>query len=428
MNPSLDRDCFSNSEPLMPLETALTLLRQRIHCVVGTEMLPLDAARGRILATDIAAKFDIPGHDNAAVDGYAVYGEDLDPAGETKLPIAGRAAAGHPLRHGQPRGTAVRIFTGAAMPAGPDGTAGPDTVAMQEDCRVEGDAVLVGPGLKRGQNRRRRGEDVTAGRRILEAGTRLRPQEIGLAAAAGQARLALRARLRVALFSTGDELAEPDQPLAPGTIHDSNRYILGALLRQSGASVSDLGILPDRPDAVRLALQVAARDHDLLLTSGGVSTGEEDHVKAAIASMGRLHFWRLAIKPGRPVALGQIDAGGRAVPFVGLPGNPVAAMVTYLRIARPLILGLMGAKDLEPVRYRLPAAFALHKKRDRREFLRGWVETDATGKQAVQRFEREGSGILTSMTAATGLVEIAEDVTAVAPGDLVDFLPFSDLR
>lgn len=428
MTPSLDRDCFSNSEPLMPLEAALALLRQRVHCVVGSETLPLEAAQDRILAADVIAGFDVPGHDNAAVDGYAVYAEDLDTAGETRLPVAGRAAAGHPLSHPQPRGTAVRIFTGAAMPTGPDGASGPDTVAMQEDCRIDGDSVAIGVGLKRGQNRRRRGEDVTAGRKILEAGTRLRPQEIGLAAAAGQARLALRTRLRVALFSTGDELAEPGQPLSSGTIHDSNRYILGALLRQSGASVSDLGILPDRPDAVRLALQIAARDHDLLLTSGGVSTGEEDHVKAAIASMGRLHFWRLAIKPGRPVALGQIDAGGRAVPFVGLPGNPVAAMVTYLRIARPLILGLMGARDLEPVRYRLPAAFSLRKKRDRREFLRGWIETDATGKQAVQRFEREGSGILTSMTTATGLVEIAEEVTAVAPGDLVDFLPFSDLR
>jgi molybdopterin molybdotransferase len=428
MSRPLDRDCFSGGEPLMPLETALTLLRERIHPVVGTETLPLEAAQDRILATDIVAGFDVPGHDNAAVDGYAVYGEDLDPRRETRLPIAGRAAAGHPLDRPQLRGTAIRIFTGAAMPAGPDGTPGPDTVAMQEDCHIEDGTVVIAAGLKPGHNRRRRGEDVTAGRKILEAGTRLRPQEIGLAAAAGQARLPLRARLQVALFSTGDELAEPGQPLANGAIHDSNRYILGAMLRQTGAAVSDLGILPDRPDAVSLALQVAARDHDLLLTSGGVSTGEEDHVKAAITAMGRLHFWRLAIKPGRPVALGQIDAGARTVPFVGLPGNPVAAMVTYLRVARPLILGLMGAKELEPVRYRLPAAFALRKKRDRREFLRGWIETDKAGHQAVQRFEREGSGILTSMTTATGLIELAEDVTAVAPGDLVDFLPFADMR
>ena len=428
MSQPLDSDCFSGGGPLMPLELALTLLRQRIHPVVGIETLPLEAAQDRILATDVVARFDVPGYDNAAVDGYAVYAGDLDPAGETRLPIAGRAAAGHPLDRPQPRGTAVRIFTGAAMPEGPDGAAGPDTVAMQEDCRIEGDRVVIAAGLKRGRNRRRHGEDVTAGSTILAAGVRLRPQEIGLAAAAGLAKLALRARLRVALFSTGDELAEPGQPLADGTIHDSNRYTLGALLRQSGAAVSDLGILPDRPDAVRLALQVAARDHDLLLTSGGVSTGEEDHVKAAVTAMGRLHLWRLAIKPGRPLALGQIDAAGRAVPFVGLPGNPVAAMVTYLRIARPLILGLMGAKDLEPVRYRLAAAFALHKKADRREFLRGWIETDAAGNQSVQRFERDGSGILTSMTTATGLIEIAEGATEIAPGDLVDFLPFAGMR
>lgn len=428
MTPSLDRDCFSSGEPLMPLERALTLLRERIHPIAQVETLPLDQALDRILATDIVAPFDVPGHDNAAVDGYAVYGEDLNASGETRLPIAGRATAGHPLGHPQPRGSAVRIFTGAVMPVGYDEEAGPDTVAMQEDCRVVGDFVFVAEGLKPGRNRRRRGEDITAGRRILEAGTRLRPQEIGLAAAAGCADLALRARLQVALFSTGDELIEPGQVLARGAIHDSNRHILGALLRQSGAHVSDLGILPDRPDAVRLALQVAARDHDLLLTSGGVSTGEEDHVKTAVTSMGRLHFWRLAIKPGRPVAMGQIDAAGRAVPIIGLPGNPVAAMVTYLRLARPLILGLMGARDLEPARYRLPAAFALRKKKDRREFLRGWIVTDATGRQTVQRFEREGSGILTSMTTATGLVEIGEEVTEVKAGDLVDFLPFTDMR
>jgi molybdopterin molybdotransferase len=428
MSRSLDRDCFSNDAPLMPLETALSLLRERVRPVVETETLPLDQALDRILARDVVAEFDVPGHDNAAVDGYAVYGEDLNPSGETRLPVAGRATAGHPLGHPQPRGSAVRIFTGAVMPLGYDEEPGPDTVAMQEDCRLVGDFIFIAPGLKPGRNRRRRGEDITAGRRILEAGTRLRPQEIGLAAAAGHAQLSLRTRLQVALFSTGDELTEPGQALATGAIHDSNRHILGAMLRQSGATVSDLGILPDRPDAVRLALQVAARDHDLLLTSGGVSTGDEDHVKAAVASMGRLHFWRLAIKPGRPVAMGQIDAAGRAVPFVGLPGNPVAAMVTYLRLARPLILGLMGAKDLEPARYQLPAGFALRKKRDRREFLRGWVETDGAGRQTVQRFEREGSGILTSMTAATGLVEIGEEVTEVKAGDLVDFLPFTDMR
>ncbi|HWA46372.1 MAG TPA: gephyrin-like molybdotransferase Glp [Hypericibacter adhaerens] len=428
MSQPLDRDCFSGSEPLMTLGAALALLCARIRPVVGIERLPLEAALGRILAADIVAGFDVPGHDNAAVDGYAVYGEDLNPTGETRLPIAGRAAAGHPLAGLQARGTAVRIFTGAMMPAGLQAAPGPDTVAMQEECRIEEGTVVIPAGLERGRNRRRRGEDIRAGRKILEAGQRLRPQEIGLAAAAGQAVLPLRARLRVALFSTGDELAEPGQPLGAGTIHDSNRYVLGALLRQSGAAVGDLGILPDRPDAVRLALQVAARDHDLLLTSGGVSSGEEDHVKAALLSMGRLHVWRLAIKPGRPVALGQIDAADRAVPFIGLPGNPVAAMVTYLRIARPLILGLMGAKDLEPVRYRLPAAFALRKKRDRREFLRGWVETDGNGRQRLQRFEQESSAILTSMTAAAGLIEIAEDVTEVAPGDLLDFLPFAEMR
>lgn len=424
---ALDHDCFAGAEPLMRLDTALALLRERIRPVTDVEQVPLEAALDRILAEALTATIDVPGHDNAAVDGYAVYFDDLDPTAETCLPILGRAAAGHPLASPQPRGTAVRIFTGAVMPAGPDGP-GPDTVAMQEDCRVEGERVWIAAGLERGLNRRKRGEDIEAGGTILGAGKRLRSQDIGLAAAAGFATLPLRARLKVALFSTGDELVEPGQPLQAGTIYDSNRYTLGSLLRQSGAAVSDLGILPDRPDAVHLALQVAARDHDLLMTSGGVSVGEEDHVKAAVTAMGRLRFWRLAIKPGRPVALGQVDAAGRAVPFLGLPGNPVASMVTYLRLARPLILGLMGAADLEPVRYRLPAAFSHRKKRDRREWLRAWIGRDANGMPAAQKFPRDGSGILSSMVAATGLVELPEDVTAIAPGDAVEFMPFAEMR
>jgi molybdopterin molybdotransferase len=424
---ALDHDCFAGAEPLMRLDAALALLSQRIRPVAQIERVPLETALDRILAEDVTSTIDVPGHDNAAVDGYAVYFDDLDAVAETCLPVVGRAAAGHPLEIPQPRGTAVRIFTGAVMPAGAEGPS-PDTVAMQEDCRVEGGKVWIPPGLERGLNRRKRGEDIAAGRTILAAGTRLRPQEVGLAAAAGFAQLPVRARLKVALFSTGDELAEPGQSLAAGSTYDSNRYTLGGLLRQTGAAVSDLGILPDRPDAVRLALQVAARDHDLLLTSGGVSVGEEDHVKAAVTAMGRLHFWRLAIKPGRPIALGQIDAAGRAVPFLGLPGNPVASMVTYQRLARPLILGLMGATDLEPARYRLPAAFSHRKKRDRREWLRAWIERDASGAPAAQKFPRDGSGILSSMVAATGLVELPEDVTAVAPGDAVEFLPFAEMR
>ncbi|HLB81240.1 MAG TPA: molybdopterin molybdotransferase MoeA, partial [Dongiaceae bacterium] len=234
--------------------------------------------------------------------------------------------------------------------------------------------------------------------------------------------------LRVALFSTGDELGEPGAPLAPGQVYDSNRFALSALLAQLGAAVTDLGILPDRREVIRLSLAVAAQDHDLLITTGGVSVGDEDHVKAAVEALGRLQVWRLAIKPGRPIALGQIDSDGRPVPFIGLPGNPVAVMVTFLRIARPMVLRLMGAKDLDPASFRVRAGFAHKKKKDRREWLRARLVADAEGGFSAQKFPRDGAGILSSMVESDGLVELPEDVTQLAPGSMVDFLPFSALR
>jgi molybdopterin molybdotransferase len=423
----LTDDCFSGGGPLMRLDAALAELLGRLVPVVETERVPIEQALDRILAEPVVAAIDVPREDNSAVDGYAVYFADLDPAVDTLLPVVGRAAAGHPFGRAQPRGTAVRIFTGALMPTGENG-AGPDTVMMQEDCRLEGERVVIRPGIKRGANRRLAGEDVKAGAEILAAGMRLRPQEIGLAASIGRAELVVRRPLKVAIFSTGDELAEPGGRLGPGAIYDSNRFTLGALLRQTGAAVADLGILPDRPDAVRLAIQVAARDHDLLITSGGVSVGEEDHVKTAVQSLGRLHFWRLAIKPGRPIALGQIGAGARTVPFIGLPGNPVAVMVTYMRVARPLILKLMGASDLAPEIYRVRAGFPYRKKKDRREWVRAWLVADDAGGLVAERFPRDGAGILSSMVAADGLVELPESLTELERGATVDFLPFAGMR
>jgi molybdopterin molybdotransferase len=424
----LSDDCFAGGDALIPAQAALDLILPRLVRVTAEESLPLVECLDRILAADVTAAIDVPGDDNSAVDGYAVYFADLDPTAETRLPIGGRAAAGHPLGRAQRRGEAVRIFTGASMPAGEAGQPGPDTVMMQEDCRVEGDAVLIAPGIRRGANRRQAGEDVAAGSHALAAGTRLRPQDIGLAAALGLTRLAVATRLRVALFSTGDELAEPGRALAPGTIYDSNRFTLAALLAQLGCAVTDLGILPDRPDAIRRALADAARDHALLLTSGGVSAGEEDHVKAAVAALGRLHVWRLAIKPGRPIALGQVDAPGGPVPFVGLPGNPVAVMVTFLRIARPIILRLMGADGREPLHFPVRAAFDYRKKRGRREWLRVRLGRGPDGVPVAHKFPRDGAGILRSMVEADGLAELPEDLVELAAGAMVDFLPFSEVR
>ena len=413
----LSDDCFAFGGRLMTTAEARALLEARLAPVAGSETVALGDALGRILAGDLVAPIAVPPHANAAVDGYAVYFDDLAGDAETRLRIVGRAAAGHPTAAPPPRGAALRIFTGAPMPPGPD------TVMMQEDCRVDGDSVVMRPGIKRGANFRAAGEDVAAGAVVLRAGHRLRPQDIGLAASLGCRELVVHRRLRVALFSTGDELREPGGPLAPGAIYDSNRYTLAALLRVTGATVSDLGILPDREPAIRAALERAATDHDALVTSGGMSTGEEDHVKAAVEAAGSLHFWRLAIKPGRPVALGQV---GR-VPFIGLPGNPVAVMVTYLRIARPLLLRLGGATDTEPTLYRVRAGFGYRKKPDRREYVRAWLETDDDGAPVARRFPRDGAGILSSMVEADGLVELAEGLTTLEPGAPVDYLPFSEV-
>lgn len=413
----LSDDCFAFGGELMSGAEALRLIEARTVALPEPESVPLARARGRILAAPVTAARSVPPHDNAAVDGYAVCFDDLDPGAETVLPVEGRAAAGHPLGRAARRGAAVRIFTGAPMPEGPD------TVFMQEDCVEDGGKVRLPPGLKRGANRRRAGEDVTAGATVLAAGLRLRAQEIGLAASLGLTELGVYRRLRVALLSTGDEVREPGAPLPPGAIYDANRYALRVLLEGLGAEVTDLGILPDERAAIRSALARAADSHDLIVSSGGMSTGEEDHVKAAVETQGRLHFWRLAIKPGRPVALGQV---GR-VPFLGLPGNPVAVMVTFLVLARPLILRLAGATETAPRSFRAVSGFAYRKKPGRREYLRARLEPGPEGAWIARKFPRDGAGILSSMVDSDGLVVLDETATDIAPGASVPFLPFREV-
>jgi molybdopterin molybdotransferase len=413
----LSDDCFAFGGELMSAAAALALLREKLTPVTDSERVALKDAAGRILAEPLVATRDVPPADNVAVDGYAVRFADLVPDAETVLPIAGRAAAGHPLREPAPPRGAIRVFTGALLPEGTD------TVLMQEDCKVVSGAVTIPAGIKRGANCRSAGEDVKAGTLVLAAGRRLRAQEIGLAASLGLTSLAVYRPLRVALFSTGDELAEPGDALSLGAIYDANRYTLQALLQGLGAQVSDLGILADKPDTVRAALEGAAQNHDLVLTSGGMSTGEEDHVKAAVEALGKLHFWRLAIKPGRPVAMGQL---GR-VPFVGLPGNPVAVMVTFFLLTRPLMLLLSGAIDAGPRLYRVRAGFEYKKRPNRTEYVRARLVRDAEGGWIAEKFARDGAGILTSMVESDGLVEIGEGVTKLEPGMMVDFLPFSEV-
>ncbi len=412
----LSDDCFAFGGRLMTGAAALELLSSKTIALPESEVVPLGAALGRFLVADIVAPRAVPPHDNSAVDGYAVFHADLLADRDTVLPVGGRAAAGHPLGRPARRGEAIRIFTGAKMPEGPD------TVMMQEDCVATGGTVRLRPGIKAGANRRRAGEDVATGAIVIPAGRRLRAQELGLAAALGFAEITVYRRLRVAIFSTGDELGEPGAALPDGAIYDANRHTIAALLQGLGCAVTDLGIQPDRPAAIRDALAAAAA-HDLVITSGGMSTGDEDHVKAAVEAQGSLHFWRLAIKPGRPVALGQI---GRT-PFMGLPGNPVAVMVTFLILARPLILRLAGATEIMPRAYRVRAGFDYRKKPERREYIRARLEADGAGGWIARKFPRDGAGILSSMVESDGFVVLGETLTRLESGGEVDFLPFREV-
>ncbi|MBU8543089.1 MULTISPECIES: molybdopterin molybdotransferase MoeA [Roseomonadaceae] len=408
----LSDDCFAFGGRLMSVDEAQALIADRVPPLAEVERVALLAAPGRVLAEALHAPLPLPPFFNSAVDGYAFRHADLAPAGETRLPLAGRLQAGQAAAPIAP-GTALRIFTGAPMPEGAD------TVMMQEDAREAEGAVLLAPGLKRGANCRPAGEDVAQGALALPQGRRLLPPDIGLAAALGLTTLELRRRVRVGVFSTGDELAEPGTVLGAARTYDSNRFTLLALLAGLPVEASDLGILPDEPAATAAALAGAAARHDLLLTSGGVSTGEADHVRAAIEQGGRLVFWRLAIKPGRPAAMGVI--GG--TPVVGLPGNPVAAVVTFLHLARPLVLRLAGALPEPLPSFPAEAAFAYRKKEGRREYVRVRL-TQAAGLPVAEKFAREGAGLLTSLTQSDALAELPEDITTVSPGDRIRVLPY----
>jgi len=409
----LSDDCFAFGGELLTVDAALGIIATGMRRVEGVERTVLHAADGRVLAEDVIAAVDLPPFDNAAVDGYAVRLADLD--GSPVLPVDGRLAAGAPVARPLAAATARRIFTGAALPPGAD------TIFMQEDVRLdESGRVHFPPGLRRGANTRPRGEDVAIGARALRQGHRLRPQDLALAAALGLRNLPVCRPIRLALFSTGNELIEPGLSVGPSQRYDSNRVLLAALAARAGAQVTDLGILPDRRDIIAAALMEAARDNDLILTSGGVSAGEEDHVRAAVETNGSLVFWRLAIKPGRPVAMGIVNG----VPFVGLPGNPAAAFITFVHVARPMLAALAGATVEAPPSPRARAAFSYRKKAGRREYVRVRIEAGPDGEPVAHKHGVEGAGILTSLTETSGLAELDEAVTSVAPGDSIKYLPY----
>jgi len=404
-------------DPSLSADEARQRMLDGITPIAQAEMVPVRSALGRILAADVIAPYDVPAHDNSAMDGYAIRFDSLAGAGESALTVVGSAFAGNAFSGLVGAGQAVRIMTGAVLPAGAD------TVIVQEATRVEGNTVFVPPGQRLGQNTRRAGEDLARNSVALPAGKRVGPAELGLIASLGIAELSVRRRLRVAFFSTGDELASIGSPLAPGEVYDSNRYTLYGLLTQLGADIIDLGVVPDRPEALEATLREAAGMADAIITTGGVSVGEADFVREILARLGEIHFWKLKIKPGRPMAFGKI---GNAWLF-GLPGNPVAVMVNYAQFALDALLRLSGVDPL-PARPLLSveAANAIKKQPGRREYLRGAV-TMVDGRWQVKTMSHQGSGILRSMSEANCLVVLPESCAGIQPGDSVQVQLFDGL-
>ncbi|MGH6646181.1 MAG: molybdopterin molybdotransferase MoeA [Aquabacterium sp.] len=403
-------------KPLIPLDDALRDLREAVqqHAALATEQIDSFEALGRVLAQDLVSGVDVPPLDNSAMDGYAVRGADVTADG-VSLPQSQRIAAGQVGRE-LPPGTCARIFTGAPVPAGAD------AVVMQEQCEVSPEGVRFLNMPQPGQNIRLRGEDIAQGATVLSRGLRLSAGALGVAASVGAASLSVFKRPRVALLTTGNELVMPGQPLPPGAIYNSNRHALRGLIQGTGAHSSDLGIIPDDLLATREMLRLAAWDHDLILTSGGVSVGEEDHLKAAVQAEGELHFWQLAIKPGKPFVFGRIRRtdGSRAL-YMGLPGNPAASFVTFLLLVRPVLGVLAGEPWCWPTPTLLRADFDWPRADKRREFVR--VRRNAAG--GVSLYPHQGSGVLTSAVWADGLVDLAPGQT-VQRGDVVSFTALSD--
>lgn len=421
MEAKLIDDCFFLDKDRLPHREALEILKSRVRPVTEIETVPLAEASGRFLAEAVVSPRAIPGHDNAAVDGYAFAASDYDAKAGTSFDIVGEATAGHPFQSVVPSGTAVRIFTGAVMPAGLE------TVAMQEDVRVTAcDGVRrahVPAGLKPGANCRFAGEDTKAGEMLLAPGVRLRPQDIASAAATGLGTLSCHAPLKVAVFSTGDEILRPGEPFVEGRVYDANAPMLRGLIAASGAEAYDMGVLPDTFEAVTSALSEASRAFHAIVLSGGASQGQEDHVVRSIDALGKRHLWQIAIKPGRPMSFGQV--GDCAV--FGLPGNPVAVFVCYLVYLRPVITRLTGGAWPEPLRFQVPAGFSQRKKPGRREFWRARLARNGEGRLVAEKFSRDGSGLISSLREADGLIEVAEPVEEIRSGELVDYIPFSEL-
>jgi molybdopterin molybdotransferase len=411
--------CISGYDPsALPVEKAQEFIARLVPKITAIESLALRSSLGRVLAQDIVSAIDVPAHDNSAMDGYALRGSELAAAGDTHLKMAGTSFAGQAFDSAVPAGHCVRIMTGAVMPSSLD------TVVPQEFTKLDGDTVRIPAGAVRvGDNRRLAGEDLARGAAALRAGRLLRPADLGLLASLGRAEVPVFRKLRVAFFSTGDELRSIGEPLDAGCVYDSNRYTIWAMLQRLGCEVLDLGVVRDEPAALRAAFSEAAASADAVITSGGVSVGEADHTKQIMAELGDVLFWRIAMRPGRPMAIGRIKD---AILF-GLPGNPVAVMVTFYAFVRDALRAMSGAAAEPLPLLRAACTTPLRKKPGRTEYQRGIVSRGADGRWQVAITGSQGSGILSSMSAANGMVVLHHEQGNVAAGDEVDVMPFDGL-
>jgi len=416
--------CVAGYDPnALPVAQAQAFIAQLVPRVQAVESLALRSALGRVLARDIVSPIAVPAHDNSAMDGYALRSADLLGTGDTLIAVAGTAYAGQPFHGTVPPGQGLRIMTGAVMPDGLDTVVPQEFTTTQADGRI---GIAAGT-VKAGDNRRLRGEDLALGEAALTAGRILTPADLGLLASLGQAEVPVCRRLRVAFFSTGDELRSIGQPLDPGCVYDSNRYTIWGMLSRLGVELIDLGVVPDEPAALAAAFTEAAASADAVITSGGVSVGEADHTKQVMRELGEVLFWTIAMRPGRPMAIGRIGAPGREAILFGLPGNPVAVMVTFYAFVRDALLAMSGATPQPMPLLRAVSEAPLRKKPGRTEYQRGIVRQAEDGRWTVRITGAQGSGILRSMSEANGMVVLHHGQGSVAAGDLVDVIPFNGI-
>lgn len=407
--------CADKNDSSLSMTEALLTIKNRIEPLAGYQSVALRDALGRVPATPVVSPINVPAHRNSAMDGYAIRGDDLPVHGKRQLQVIGSAFAGKPFKQPLGSGQCIRIMTGAKMPDLAD------TVIMQEQVERDGDSVTIDAQHRIGENVRQAGEDIALGGTVLDAGRRVEAPQLGVLASLGIAELRVRRRARVAFFSSGDEIRSIGEALGEGEIYDSNRYSLHGMLTKLGVEVIDLGVIPDREESIAAALTDSSQQADLVITSGGVSVGEADHVVAALRRLGTIHFSKVAIKPGRPLTFGHIDD----TPFFGLPGNPVAVMTTFLQFVRPAILRLAGESDSAPALFELPCRSRLRKSPGRTEFQRGIIEKEADGSWAVHSTGRQGSGVLSSMSEGNCFIVLPEWRGTVEPGEIVPVQPFS---